>query len=343
MPIPIRPELGSIEDLLEGVRKARDLGVNIAPFISISIVRNQYAARYGMEPSDADWTYHPELIPLFTPYYTDFWNGVRINSNNEIWQKDVLDSLSEWIDRGVTSFSWDVYRVESNNDTSEEPPLLAVTAQARKLARAKDAESTFSGESVTHLEFDSQALDFLWNWNDYEDAAPITSVLQAPRVSCNVEDSALVVARCFADNLYINAMPRKLDSPNGTALISDEPGLASALLQVSKLRKQFLPFFVDGTFIGDSILQQPSGAFVRGYQLDDRLLVIVLNDRSQPQPVSIQSDLSLWLPAAKAYQVTAYDDSGRNLGSTDVRTSQWFGATQQLEPGKMALFDITRK
>ena len=343
MPIPIRPELGSIEDLIAGVEKSRDLGVNIAPFISLSIVRNQYAERYGVEPSDNDWTYHYELIPQFRPYYTKFWNGVEINSNNGVWQTDVLESLSQWIERGVTSFSWDVYKIHPSKEEGKEPPLLLLTEKIRKLAQAKNPESTFSGESITHLEFDSQALDYLWNWRDYLDAAPITNVLKAPRLNCNVEDSAMVVAKCFADNLYMNVMPRKLDAPNGTALISEEPVLAAALLRVSKLRKQFLPYFVDGTFIGDSVLSEPSGAFVRGYQLGDRLFMIVLNDRQEIGTYGVQSDLGLWLPPAQTYRVVGYNDAGNELGSTEFRNSQWFGTTPRLEPGQMAFFEIMAK
>jgi hypothetical protein len=40
LPIPIRPELGTVADLQKAVRASHDLGVNISPFISITIVRN---------------------------------------------------------------------------------------------------------------------------------------------------------------------------------------------------------------------------------------------------------------------------------------------------------------
>lgn len=341
LPIPTRPELGSVEDLLDAVRRSHELGVNIAPFISISIVRNQYAARYGVETSNDDWTYHGELIPMFRPYYTKFWNGVEIDASNDIWRKDVTDALEQWIDRGVASFSWDVFRVHGKD--GKRPQILPMIEKIRARAHARDPESTFSGESVSHLEFDSQALDYLWNWRGYEDAGPITNVLKTPRVSCNVESSALVVAKCFADNLYLNAMPRRPDQPNGTALISDVPELSAALMQAAALRRQFLPFFVDGTFIGDSVLSEPAGAFVRGYQLEGKLLVIVLNDRKEAGAVSVRSHLGAWLPRAASYEVTAYDGAGRKLGSTVAGNPQWFGATPRLEPGAMAFFEIVSK
>jgi hypothetical protein len=342
MPIPVRPELGTVADLQKAVRAAHDIGVNIAPFISISVVRNQYAKHYGAKPANNDWSYHYELVPTFRPYYTKFWNGVEIDSNSPVWQRDVKNALGEWIDRGVTSFSWDVFRTHENRKGGR-PPLLDVVDSVRAHARARDPQSTFSGESVTHLEFESEALDYLWNWNDYEDAAPITNVLAAPRISCNVERSPLVVAKCFADNHYMNVMPRKLDMPNGTALISDEPDLARALLQAAALRKQFLPYFTQGTFIGDSVLSREVDAFVRGYQRTDGLLVVALNDQPAQRLVSIESDLALWLPRAARYEVTSYDGSGRKLGSSEIAGPQWRIATPPLDPGELAFFEVKPK
>lgn len=340
MPIPVREELGTVDDFVAGVKKSRELGVNVTPFISLAIVRNMYAGRYGVEPANADWTYHDELVPMFRPFYTKFWNGVEIDGNNEVWKKDVLDSLTQWIDRGVTSFSWDVFKVHERKDGAK-PAIFEVVEAVRKRARAVDPQSVFSGESVDHLEHDSQSLDYLWNWSNYEDAGPITNVLRAPRVTCTVESSPLVVAKCFADNLYLNVMPRKPDAPNGTALISEKPQLAAAVLQAAKLRKQFLPYFVDGAFLGDSILTAPSNGFVRAHQLKDRVLIIALNDSATPQSVNIQADLGLWLPKASGYAVTRYDASGSRQASNSTNGDRWVGETAKLDSGEMALLEIT--
>src|SRR5262249_20199476 len=47
LPLVIRPELGSIDDLVEGIRKARESGVSVAPFVSIHYLLNSCLARYG--------------------------------------------------------------------------------------------------------------------------------------------------------------------------------------------------------------------------------------------------------------------------------------------------------
>jgi hypothetical protein len=320
------------------VRGARDLGVNVAPFISIAIVRNRLAARYGAKPGSSDWTYHYELIPMFRPYYTKFWDGASVDTNNPVWEQDVLSALGDWISRGVASFCWDVFEAKARDE--REPSLLTTIQKMRTDARAKDADSTFSGESVSHLEYDSPVLDYTWNWLDYEDAAPITSVLRTPRLNCNVEDSPLVVKKAFADNLFLNVMPRKLDQPNGTALISEKPPLAAALRQVASLRKEFLPYFVEGNFIGDSVLREPTPAFVRGYQNGKKLLVVVLNDQPQTQAVSVESDLDLWLPDTRSYEVKYYDSDGKLLDTARGAGARWFGTTRRLQPEELAFFEV---
>ena len=50
-------------------------------------------------------------------------------------------------------------------------------------------------------------------------------------------------------------------------------------------------------------------AFVRGYQLGNKLLVVVLNDQKHPETFSVESDLNLWLPSTKSYEVKYYDAS----------------------------------
>ena len=340
MPIPVRDELGSRQEFLGAIETSRKLGVNIAPFISIQILRNRYADRYGVEPATSDWTYHYELIPNFRPYSTKYWDGARVASDNPIWQQDVKTALIEWLDGGLPSFSWDVF--ETGVERGQKAPLVDLIEEVRQYARRKDPKSTFSGESVTveSLEHDGRVLDYTWNWLDYTDAGPILNVLKAPRLNCNVEDSSLVVKKAFADGLYLNVMPRKPDRPNGTALISEITPLSRALKEVAPLRKQFLPFLVEGIFLGDSILREPSAAFVRSHQLSDRLLIVVLNDQSRTERVTVQANLDLWLPPAASYQVNYFDSSGQMIRQETAEGSLWVGVTPPLDYLGLGFFAI---
>ena len=201
----MRRTLGTEAELIEGVRQAKQIGVDIAPFISVRVVVNSKLPHYGITPDDkpgGDWSYHPEFVPKFRPFYTHIWQGYLMPDENLIWQQDVYTGLKAWIDRGVVSFCWDVF---SHSFNGTNPPLIVGTIEKmRAAARAKDPEATFSGETVDGLEWESRVLDYSWNWANYEDDAPITSVLRSPRLNCNVEESPREVKRAFADNLYLN-------------------------------------------------------------------------------------------------------------------------------------------
>lgn len=219
---------------------------------------------------------------------------------------------------------------------------MNLTEKVRGLTRAKDPESTFSGESINanSFEVDGKVLDYTWNWVDYVDAGPILNVLRAPRPNCNVEDSPLVVKRAFSDGLYINVMPRRPDESYGSALISSQPDMAKALKEVASLRKQFLPFFDEGTFIGESALSKRASAFVRGYTLDKKLLMIVLNDQAKAEKVAVNSDLRLWLPSTQSYVSKYYDSAGRLVRTVRSAGQQWSGSTDLLQPNELVLFEI---
>jgi len=341
--LPLRPrkELGTTADLLDAVRQARELGVNVAPFSSVHIILNRDLARYGLKPGHDDWTYHTELVPWFRPYYTHELEGVEVDDDNPLWQKDVLSALTEWVDRGVPSISWDVFQFKEGQ--GQKPGQIKVIEQLRERARAKDPQSTFSGESCTNLELEGSVLDYTWNWVDYVDAGPILNVLRSPRLNCDVEDSARVVKKAFTDGLYLNVMPRKPDAPNGSALISSQPEMARALKEVASLHKQFLNFFVEGVFIGDSVISKPCPLFVKGYLHGDKLLMIVLNDQTQAQGVTFTSDLGLWLPASESYRVQSYDSAGKLQATASVQGDRWLGSIPELQPNDLALFVVEPK
>jgi len=340
LPLAIHTELGSFDELLAGVRKARQFGVNVAPFISIHYLVNSCLGRYGVKPGNEDWNFHTELIPQFRPYYLNKWYGGWVDSGNKLWQQDVLDNLSDWIDRGITSVSWDQFSWNPVKD--EKPDLVSLIEKVRSRARAKDPESTFSAESLMAggFEYDGEVVDYTWDWVDYVDAGPLLNVLQAPRLNCNVEDSPLVVKKAFSEDLYLNVMPKKPDRPNGTALINEKPALAAALKQVASLRKLFLPYFTHGTHLGESILSEPPSAFVRGYQLGDKLLIIILNDHSAAEYVTVHSDLPSWFPSAASCHVKYYDGSGELLETTERECAHWYGTTRRLEPSELSFLEI---
>jgi hypothetical protein len=322
------------------------LGVNVAPFVSFHIILNPGPARYGVTKGHDNWTYHPELIPQFQPYYTHDFEGTDIPDDNPLWEKDALATFTDLVNRGIASIDMDQFIYTEK--AGEKPALIKTIEAVRALARQKDPQSTFSSESCTDLELDGQVLDYTWNWlghdadalNQTLDAGPLVSVLRSPRLNCNIDDSPMAVKKCFAEGLFLNVMPGRVDGPNATVLISDKPPLAAALKTVAALHTQFLSYFVEGNALGESILERPDNAFVRAYSRGNGLLVWVLNDHPEAQRVVFKSDLSLWLPASGSYTATYYDQSGKKVREKALANSSWLAMTDLLQPGEMAAFEI---
>lgn len=340
LPIPLRLDLGSEQDLIAAIRAAKALGVTIAPFTSVHNMMPESAARYGVKAGSGNWTYHPELIPNFRPFYNNALSGGWVDAGNKAWQQDVLAELTRWVERGMTSISWDQF--SNRTDAGGHSGMVALIQKVRELARRKDPQSSFSGESIRpgSMEEDGAVLDYTWNWTNYTDAGPILNVLSAPRLNCNVEDSPLVVKQAFAEGLFLNVMPRKADQPNGTALISESPALSASLKEVAHLHRQFLPYFVEGTYLGNSVLAAPSTGFVRGRQLGNRLLIVAVNDASEPRAISFTSDLGLWLPSTTAYDVKAYDGEGKQRAAWKGAGARAAFVTPELPPAGLALFEV---
>jgi hypothetical protein len=337
LPITLRADLGTQEEFLEGIRKARKVGVNVAPFVSIQLIMTKYADRYGESLDKHDWTFSPEFIPNMQPYYSNANEDIWITPENKIWQQDVQESLGQWIQAGVTSFSWDVF-------DDKTPALLELIKKIRAMAYDKDTQSTFSGESgltPSGTEHVDEVLDYTWRWMFYYDAQPISNVLRTPRLNCLIDDSPLMLKKAFCDGLYLNLIPRKPDMPNMTALISEKPAVSAALKETAHLRKQFLPYFVEGHILGNSVLSEPASVFVCGYQLPNKLLIIMLNDKAEPVEVSLQSSLDVWLPVANSYKVKYYNSQGDLLQTASWNTGvNWVGKSRLLPPLELALFEI---
>ena len=104
---------------------------------------------------------------------------------------------------------------------------------------------------------------------------------------------------------------------NGTDWIANHRELSQALKQCARLRAAFLPYFTEGTLIGECILSSPCpGALVATYVLPGKVLVIVVNTsdkaRASTWPVMGQP----WLPSASGeVQGEAHDGTGAMVQS----------------------------
>jgi hypothetical protein len=363
--IPVRPDprLGTLEELVGGIKQARDQGVEVAPFFNVKNLDDSLASRYGVKSgTGANWSFEggapTSQNPLGVPS-----GQFDIDTRNPIWQKDVVTEFKRWADLGVTSFAWDVFQDYGSMG------LVTTIKYVREYVRNIDPEGSFCVEPyLANMERVSQVGDYTWNWLDYTEAGPYLNAIRYPRLNCNVESDPRVVKMAFADGLYLNVMPKQADAGNGTKLISEEPALAIALKEASVLRRQFLPYFTDGNFLGESVLSRTvctfvrskkdgeiGGAlsnvgrfeypelFVRGHQLKNKLLIIVLNNAAEPRTVTVPSKLALWIPKTGQYRATYYDGRGHKVREQAVAVApgaEWSGKTESLQPLEMAFFEI---
>lgn len=336
LPMTTKPILGTNADFVAAIKACKKLGVHVSPFVSIYHLANPTAKKYGVNPTTAaGWTYHIEMIPMFNPPFASAQASAWVDQRNMDWQRDVLANWKELVDMGITSVVWDVY-----HGIEEEPNVYTLTSQMRKIARASDPESVFAAESVLSIEIEANYIDYTWNWLDYRDARPFLSVMPAPRLNYNLDRSPRVAKVYFMDNIYINVMPSLPDDINGSAPISHYPEVSAALKQCSKLRRQFLKYFVNGTMIGDCVLNTPlAGAMINAYTLDDRMLVIGLNFDA-PKAVTLQGELAPWLQSADdKYTVRVYDTNGEKIGE-HTTGSEWREESAMLKPLDFVFYEI---
>ena len=333
------PHLGTEQDLVKAVTECKKIGVNVVPFISVLQANPETAPRYDLKVTDNNgWTYHTELVPRWNPPYATGFSCVQVGPLNKKWHEDVYEGCKHLVDIGVNSLCWDQYW--TTNDPA--PNMDSLTSKIRAYARAHDPESTFSGEELWNLEIDSGYLDYCWNWGGYRDCRAFTSVFPAPRINACISSSPYTVKIAFADNLYMNIFPRKAESINGSDYISNYPDFSLALKQCAKLRKQFLPFFTDGTLIGECLLTQSCpAAHITSYVLPDKVLMVMIN-KVGAQPIGFDLDLEPWLKSASGkYSVKSYDMDGKLVSTVDLASGKWHGETKALQPQEIAMLEFT--
>jgi len=344
LPIP-KPfaTLGTEQELIDAAEKCRDIGVNISYFISVCLAVKETAGKYGLEvvPNSANnWTYHPELVPMFRPPYTQGLQGVVIPMTNKFWQNEVIENCAEMIKKGECSFTWDLYWANPDKIMHE------LTEKIRDMAKRKDPNSTFSGEEHFNLELDCEYLDYTWNWSPLGrpnlDLRPAISVLSPYiRLNWNINKSAEITKYCFINNIFVNVQPSKPDMPNGSDYIANNPELSAALKQCDKLQKQFMEYFVNGTFVADCILTNTcQNADISAYVLGKSMLIIVLN-KPGSRNIQLQCDVSSWINGPSGYTVKKYDGYGNVV---DVTKSEQPGInleTGVLEDSEIVLYEVT--
>ncbi|MHB1001325.1 MAG: DUF6259 domain-containing protein [Armatimonadota bacterium] len=342
LPIPpIYPHLGTQAEFAEAIKECKKIGVNAAPFISIVLAGPKTAEKYGLVANPGGgWTQHTETIPRFNPPYSASYAAAQAGPTNPLWQKEALESCKSLIDSGIPSISWDQFW-----NMAPDINMIELTSKIRAMAKAKDPDSTLSGEELWNMELDANQLDYLWNWGGYGDSQAFTNAFPAPRINACVSDDPWTVKRGFSDNLFLNVFPRKAGSVNGSDWIKNWPELGKALKQCAKLRKQFLPYFTDGVLIGNCILTEPcSAAHVSSYVMPDRVMVLVTNEAANERTVTFKYNLLPWLKAPSSkYEMRVYDIDGKLLDTKEISSRVKTQTTNKLANLDIAIYEFIAK
>jgi len=338
---PPYPQCGTEQELHDAIAECKKMGVNVNLFVSFYSLGEQSAARYNITvPKEGGWTYDPDLIPLFNPGYATYSNTGGADLNNPAWRKDVLASCKNIIDKYTPSIAWDQWA-----DYSADSGIYSLTAEIRRMAKEKDPESTFSGESFSSIESEALYLDYFWSWGSYGmwgDLQAFSSTFDAPRPNPNVDISAVDVKYCFMDNLFMNIMPRRATSINGSAYISEFPELLKTLKSCAKLRKTFLPYFVNGKLIGYCFMSKDCpGAHFNAYVMPDRMLVIAIKEGGEGT-IDMDCDLAPWLSSSTGkYTVKGYNENGKLITKTILSSPKSRISTGKLGLNELAIYEIT--
>ncbi len=329
--------LGTEQDLVNAVAECKSIGVNVAPFVTAVKANPETAKRYGATTNSSNYNYDPEFIPQLNPHFASAGNGFMVPTSNKLWQEELLASHKHLIDIGIRSFTWDQFFSDGSG-----PYLDTIVTKVRKMAKDKDLQSTFAGEAGTNMEHECDYLDYTWNWdyNDKCDYRALLSSLKGPRINLNIDQSLEDVKRGFADNLYLNVWPRKPDGINGSDYISNHPQLSKALKQCARLRKQFLNYFVNGTFVADCILSKDCpDAHISTYVLPKSMLVIVINKKNKKE-ITFEGDIGPWLKSATGgYKIKQYND-GALVKTTSGSKSQWSQKTPVMNNLDICMYEV---
>jgi len=220
--------------------------------------------------------------------------------------------------------------------------IIKLMSQVRAEAKKVDPESTFSTEELWNLEVDADYIDYTWNWGGFRNCQAFTSVFPSPRISCLVTAAPDVVKMAFLDNLYLNVLPRKTGSVNGSDWISNCAEMSKSLKECAALRKQFLEYFTEGRFIGDCLLSEPCpSTHVANYILHGKALFLILN-RGAKSTVGFKCDLAPWLASGNGlYTVKQFDSGGTVTNALRLDSATWSAEVSEMEPLEIALFEIT--
>ncbi|MBP9913749.1 MAG: hypothetical protein KBF26_10125 [Opitutaceae bacterium] len=353
LPLRLPAVLGSRADFVWAMQQCRKLGVNISLMLSINTLDAATGRRFGTGgKTDAGWSYHTEAVPAINPGYYVSYAGYGVDPSNRQWQAAVLKGIRGLLRLAPFSICWDQY-IAGQKDRSIDDLARAIYTSSAKVSPV----ATFSGESITTLEAESQVMHYTWNWRSDvlilfrtahrlpDFAAPALSVWRAPRLNLNVEDDRVRILKGFADNFYLNFLVRRPNGVWGSSEFSAHPAVTQLIGRLAKLRRRFLGFFTDGDLLGDGLVQEEiADLHTSAYRHGSRLLLLVVDERREGKARRVRLSLEPWRWLAAPKKLGRADEFSLTAkrGTKSITRQRLLSLTlRDLAPGELRAVLLT--
>lgn len=338
-PYRLNPLLGTEEELMEAVARCREMGVNLAPFVSVRGIRPWTGPEDWFEQDPQgyrrfqSWTYSRNFMPPFNPLYNESMVSAMACPASRGWGEAYVEGMRQLARWGFSSLGFDQIFPNScfNKDHDHKPQqtgrefhryLREAIAEGEKV----DPDSTFSGEFSTEVTQTFQ--QYNWDWYSGGSGWPVEVFMPwryvFPRFHlCMLVDRSLRwLLEAFTHGLSINFLPEA-----GHGLIGDDAEFSAKVQQLAAARRRYSRFFEAGEYYGSALLegQYPVAAL---YEHQSEFLLILTNSRAEAKKVDVRLLLERVAPGRDCSQLTIYDIKGR---PRRARQANGDGLTLQLK------------
>lgn len=312
LPHKVRKPLGTSAELKAAVEASRKLGVNIIPFITCHLIREDtigedrnprewYAENAGGQREGDNWTYDPRMTPRLPILQLGSRAAYHMCAGSREWRKaffQLVEQVSEeW---GYTGFMFDqsfetmplcFNPLHAHKPDQRTQFLNEVLAEARRRLAAKfGPAATLSGEA--QWDASTEWMDMTWDWICFEanePMAPFHMAFPRARQCSKCTDDIPQINRIFTAGYWLD-----LYLEEGGARLGDYPELTKYLASLAAFKARFSRFFNQRDFyLYDMGARCPADQplWIRSHRSGDEVLVLVADPAGKARNEEVELEL----------------------------------------------------
>ena len=312
LPHRVRKPLGTSADLQAAVEASRRLGVNITPFVTCHLIREDtigadrnprewYGENIAGQRTGDNWSYDPHMTPRLPVAQLGSRAAYYICAGSKGWRAaflELVDQISEeW---GYTGLMFDqsfecvplCFNPLHAHRPGERLQLLnQVLAEAKRRLTARfGAEAVLSGEG--QWDAATEWMNMTWDWFVFEadePMAPFHMAFPRARQCMKCSDHLPQINRIFTAGYWLD-----LYLEEGSARLGDYPDLTKYLASLAAFKARFSRFFNERDFYlhttGTRVLTEKP-LWVRGHRSGNETLVLATSPEGEAQAAEIELTL----------------------------------------------------